>query len=154
MTHRIIDTPHELAELATFLGSLKLPITVEWQQGRDRSLEQNHLQFLWANEAAQQFGDRTVGEVRADWKLRHGVPILRGDDAQFRQTYDEAIKPLPFERKLKAMEYFPVTSLMKVRQMVQYLDTVQRECLENGLRLTDPTDDLAKYQNRYRAKAA
>jgi hypothetical protein len=39
---------------------------------------------------------------------------------------------------------------MKVRQMVRYLDTVQRECLQQGIRLTDPDPMLAAYQKRYR----
>lgn len=38
--------------------------------------------------------------------------------------------------------------------MVRYLDTVQRECLQNGIRLTDPDPDLATYQARYRVKEA
>ena len=52
------------------------------------------------------------------------------------------------------MEFVPITSLMKVRQMVRFLDTVQRECLTNGIVLTDPDPMLAKYQARYRFKDA
>jgi hypothetical protein len=52
--------------------------------------------------------------------------------------------------KLEAMAFIPVTSEMKVRQMVRYLDTVQRECLQQGIRLTDPDPMLAAYQKRYR----
>ena len=47
-----------------------------------------------------------------------------------------------------------ITSAMKVRQMVRYMDAVQRECLDMGLQITDPDPDLAKYQKRYRAKVA
>ena len=65
-----------------------------------------------------------------------------------------AIKPLSYEKKVAAMAFIPVTSEMKVRQMVQYLDTVQRECAVQGIRLTDPDPDLAKHQARYREKAA
>ena len=154
MAHRIIESPADLVDLAKLLGSLKLPITVEWVQGRDRTRDQNALQFLWANEAANQLGDRTAMEVRHDWKLRHGVPILRDASPDFRAVYDRAIKPLPYELKVAAMQYLPVTSEMKVRQMVQYLDTIQRECLEQGLRLTDPDPELAKHQSRYRQKEA
>lgn len=38
--------------------------------------------------------------------------------------------------------------------MVRYLDAVQRECLENGIVLTDPDPELASYQHRYRQKLA
>jgi hypothetical protein len=150
MAHRTINSPEELAELVTLLGKLKLPITVEWVQGRDRSRDQNALQWLWASEAAHQMGDRTPDEVQREWKLRHGVPILREDSAEFRAVYDRAIRPLPYELKVEAMRFLPVTSEMKVKQMVRYLDTIERECAEQGIRLTDPDPDLAKYQSRYR----
>jgi hypothetical protein len=150
MAHRIIDNEADLAAFKVLLDNLAMPFTVEWVQGRDRSKDQNALQFLWATEAAFQRGDLTAEEVRREWKLRHGVPILREDSAEFRELYDRAIKPLPYEMKLEAMAFIPVTSEMKVRQMVRYLDTVQRECLQQGIRLTDPDPMLAAYQKRYR----
>lgn len=154
MAHRLIENERDLADFARFLGNLKLPITVEWVQGRDRTRDQNALQWLWATEAANQLGDRTADEVQREWKLRYGVPILREESPEFRAVYDKAIKPLPYELKVEAMRFLPVTSEMKVRQMVRYLDTIQRECLQNGLRLTDPDPALASYQARYRTKEA
>jgi hypothetical protein len=153
MAHRIIDSDSDLTDFVTFLSTMKKPFTVEWVNGRDRSNDQNALQFLWASEVAYQLGDQTADEVRHEWKLRHGVPILREDSASFRDIYDKAIKPLPYEMKLAAMEFIPVTSKMKVRQMVRYLDTVQRECLQAGMKLTDPDPMLASYQQRYRKAA-
>lgn len=150
MAHRIITDAADLNVLCTLLTNLKFPFTVSWQAGRNRSLDQNDLQFLWAGEAARQLGDRETEEVRREWKLRFGVPILREDDADFRAFYDKALKPLPYELKVRAMEWVPVTSTMKVRQMVRYLDAVERECAEQGIRLTDPDPDLAKYHARYR----
>jgi Fe-S cluster assembly scaffold protein SufB len=154
MAHRIIQNDHDLAELFQLLSNLKLPITVEWVQGRDRTRDQNALQWLWATEAANQLGDRTPAEMQQEWKLRFGVPILREDSADFRATYDRTIKPLAYEQKVEAMAFIDVTSAMKVRQMVRYLDTVQRECAEQGVRLTDPDPELAKYQARYGAAGA
>lgn len=154
MAHRIVNDVAELELWFTFLRSRKLPQTVSTVDGRDRTIDQNALQFLWANEAAHQLGDRTASEVRHEWKLRHGVPILREDDAEFRALYDKAIRPLSYEDKVRLMEWMPVTSEMKVRQMVRYLDTVQRECLSNGIRLTDPDPSLSAYQSRYRATKA
>jgi len=150
VAHRIIDNDTDIETLVTLLQGLKKPFTVEWVQGRDRSKDQNALQFLWANEAAQQLGDQTTEEVRQRWKLEIGVPILREDSASFRELYDATIRPLTYEMKLKAMDLVSVTSEMKVRQMVRYLDAVQRECLQQGLRLTDPDPALADYQKRYR----
>ncbi len=154
MAHRILVVPEDLAEFTRLLGSLKLPVTVEWVRGRDRSRDQNALQWLWATEAAHQMGDQTPAEVQREWKLRHGVPILREDSAAFREVYDRAIKPLPYGQKLDAMNFIDVTSGMKVRQMVRFLDAVQRECLQQGMRLTDPDPALSTYQQRYREKDA
>lgn len=154
MAHRIISTPDELDALVTLFSGLTLPITVEWQQGRDRSLDQNRLQFLWAKEASEQRGDMTADDVRCEWKLTIGVPILREESPEFREVYDKCLKPLPYALKLKAMRFIPVTSEMKVKQMVRYLDTVQRECAEQGIVLTDPDPDLAAYQERNRMRKA
>ena len=138
MPHKIIRSEQDLEEYFALLRTLKRPFTAQHRQGVDRSLDQNALQFLWANETAQQRGDCTFEEVRRDWKLRHGVPILRRDDLEFQQLYDAMLKPLPFAGKLNLMAYVDVTSKMTVKQMREYLDTVQRECLEQGIRLTDP----------------
>jgi hypothetical protein len=154
MAHRIITDATELDDLTRFLGTLKLPITVEWVQGRDRSREQNRLQFLWAREAAEQRGDRTAEEQRNEWKLRYGVPIMREDSPEFRATYDRLIKPLTYPQKIEAMDLIAVTSLMKVRQMVRYLDCIERECAEEGVKLTAPDPDLRAHHDRYREKRA
>jgi hypothetical protein len=138
MAHRIIRSLADFEEFVRLGRTLKWPQTLRWNPGADRSLDQNALQFVWALEASQQRGDMTVEEVRCEWKLHYGVPILRAENDDFRAVYDEAIKPLPYELKLKAMRFLPVTSEMTVKQMTAYLDTVQRECAENGIRLTDP----------------
>ena len=152
MAHRIVATEGDRIDFLKFVGGVKLPVTFEWTAGRDRSLEQNRLQFLWARESSDQRGDMTADEVRCEWKLHHGVPILREESPDFREIYDTVIKPLPYDKKLLAMRFIAVTSKMNVRQMVRYLDTVQRESLEHGIRLTDPDPDLASYQARYRLK--
>jgi hypothetical protein len=60
------------------------------------------------------------------------------------------LKPLTYEQRLEAMRFVPVTSEMNVRQMVRFLDNVERECAEQGVKLTDPDPDLAQYHARYR----
>lgn len=155
MAHRIIENAADRDAFTQLLGTLKLPFTVEWVQGRDRTQDQNKLQWLWANEAAEQRGDMTADEVQREWKLRHGVPIMREDSPEFRDVYDRLIKDdLTYEHKIELMRFIDVTSDMKVRQMVRFLDSVQRECAEAGIRLTDPDPSLAAYQSRYRQKAA
>lgn len=150
VAHRVINNEPERAEFIRLVEGVKLPATFEWTLGRDRTLEQNKLQFLWAREASEQRGDVTTEEVRCEWKLRHGVPILREESPEFREIYDRAIKPLAYYLKLKVMGVISVTSEMNVKQMVRYLDAVQRECAEQGVRLTDPSPDLAAWQARQR----
>ncbi len=154
MPHRIINSQDDLDNFVRLASNLAKPFTVEWQLGRDRSLEQNRLQFLWAREAAEQRGDMTADDVRCEWKLVHGVPILREESAEFREIYDAAIKPLPYQQKLIAMRFIPVTSEMKVPQMTAYLDTICRECAEQGIILTQPDAELERYHARYRQKEA
>lgn len=154
VSHRIIDSDGDCERLCTLLRGLKKPFTVEWSPGRDRSLDQNRLQFLWAREVAEQRGDVTADEVRREWKLIYAVPIMRECSEAFRKVYDAVIKPIPsYELKMQAMHFIPVTSEMTVPQMVQYLDTIQRESLQAGFQLTDPDPMLAAHNKRYRETA-
>lgn len=118
-----------------------LPCTVKVTKGVKRSAEQNRLQWLWMKEASEQLGDQTAAEWQAYCKLHYGIPILREDDSEFRDAYDEIIKPLHYEQKLRAMEkFFPVTSLMTTKQLTRYLDEVYVHFTEQGVHLTEPTE--------------
>ena len=152
MPSRIIRYPHQLDELTALLGTLKLPLTVSWVKGADRSGEQNALMWIWAGEVAYQMQDREAADVQAEWKLEIGVPIMRADDVEFRDLYDCTIKPLPYGIKIRAMTlpgFFPVTSKMNVRQMCRFMNLVEQRCVERGFELTQPPEDLAKYNARY-----
>jgi hypothetical protein len=138
MSHRILENERDRAEFIRFMSNVKLPATFQWKHGRDRSLSQNDTMWLWATEASRQRGDMSSDEVQQEWKLIYGVPILREEEASFREVYDEALKGQPYPVKLKAMRFLPITSIMSVKQMTKFLDTVQRECAEQGIRLTDP----------------
>jgi len=143
MSHRILESERDRAEFVKLVGSLKLPVTFEWTKGRDRSLDQNRTMWLWAAEVEQQTQQETADEVQRRWKLHHGVPILRRDSQEFRELYDATLKALPYELKLKAMRLIPVTSEMKVPQMAEFMSAVQRECAEQGIRLTEPAERKA-----------
>lgn len=152
MPFRIIQDAQDLADLALLLGGVKLPVTVQWVQGKNRTDQQNALQWMWAGEAAAQRGDVTAQEVQREWKLQVGVPILRAENPMFRKTYDLMVKPHPYEDKLDAMDNIEVSSVMKLPQMIAYMDEIQRRCASVGIHLTEPDRDLAKYQARYRQK--
>jgi hypothetical protein len=140
MPSRIIRTPGDLDSLMLFLSLQRLPLTVSYIRGRDRSAEQNALMWKWASEVAYQREDVAPEDVQAEWKLHHGVPILRADDPEFCAEYDALFKALPYETKLRLIRLmdWPVTRRMKVAQMTRFLDTVQRECVGMGLQLTIP----------------
>lgn len=144
MVQRIIKNEDDLSLLKTYLDGRKRPFTVDIQEGRDRSTEQNRLAFKWYAEISQQTGEE-VEDVRARCKLEIGVPILRADVERFRETYDRLIRPLTRTEKLKLVRdiELPVTSLMNVGQMTRYLDLVFRTHAAHGIELTIPPDRFA-----------
>ena len=118
-----------------------LPFTVEIVKGKRRSVEQNRLQRMWLNEAAEQMEDRTAEEWRAECKLTIGVPMLRAENDLFREKYDRLIRPMPVKAKLEMMAEpldFPVTRLMSTEQKTRYLDLMARHLTSQGVMLTEP----------------
>ncbi|WP_027854682.1 hypothetical protein [Marinobacterium litorale] len=122
-------------------GINSYPTRVKIEPGKEpRSNQQNRLQFQWLNDAASQ-GDQAVEEYRAYCKLHFGVPLLRAEDEEFREVYDQIIKPAPYEHKLRMMSPpidLPVTSRMKVKTMTAYLNEVWQHFTGIGFQLTDP----------------
>lgn len=141
MPTRFIETNSDKAMLVRFIESQPLPFAASITRGGKRSLEQNRLQRLWLNEISEQMGDRTPEEIRGYCKLHFGVPILRDQDEVFREKYDKAVKPLPYEQKLAIMTEpldLPVTRLMTTKQHASYLDAIHKHFSEQGIVLTDP----------------
>lgn len=149
MPTKIIREPIHVEALANMLRGRKLPITVTWTQGAPRSTAQNRLAQRWFTDIATQLGDQTHEDVRAECKLRFGVPILRAENEAFRISYDRVIKALPYEQKLDAIKAFdmPVTRLMTVKQMTAFMDEMQRHWTAQGVRLTDP--EALKYEQEF-----
>jgi hypothetical protein len=135
--------------LADILRQCKLPITVSWTVGAPRKNAQNRLAQRWFTDIANHFGDRTHENVRAECKLRFGVPILRAENQAWRLSYDRVMKPLDYETKLAAIEAWdlPVTRDMNVKQMTAFMDAVQREYTPQGVYLTDP--ERLKYEQEF-----
>lgn len=141
MVTRVLKSPDGIPALASLIGArTKYPLTVTITQGDNRSGQQNRLAQRWFADIARQLGDQSHEDVRAECKMRFGVPILRAENEAFRQSYDATMKHLPYEQKLKAIKDFdlPVTRLMTVKQMSLFMDAVQQEWLPRGIRLTDP----------------
>jgi hypothetical protein len=107
-----------------FSESKYLKLTI--RKGKERSLDQNAISHAWYEQISRELREQTVLQVKAQCKLMYGVPILRAEDAEFREAYDARIKHnFSFEQKLILMESFPVTSLMIKSQLSQYLEAMQ-----------------------------
>lgn len=107
-----------------------------------RSDAQNRLSFKWYGEMAAYTGHGVAYE-RARCKLIYGVQILRVDNEKFRLVYDKYLRQFTYEEKLEIMETMeiPVTSIMGVKQMALYLNTMDMETSSKmGLALTHPSD--------------
>lgn len=144
MTTRTVKNTDDLALLKIYLDGRKRPFTVEIEDGRNRSGEQNRLSQKWYAEIADQTGENRE-EVRARCKLELGVPIMREASDKFRATYDANIRDLPYDRKLAVIRDMdvPVTRLMNVEQMTRYMDAVVQKHAEFGIALTIPPDRFA-----------
>lgn len=147
MVTRIIKDEADIALLVQYLCVKKRPYTVDIVAGKHRTTDQNALQRLWLNEAAEQLGDHTAEELRGICKLQFGVPILRAENTRFREAYDQHVKHLPYEQKVALMMEpfdFAVTRLMTTDQKTRYLEAMQRHFLAQGVVLTDPKPKQAR----------
>lgn len=144
MTIRAVKNVDDLALLKVYLDGRKRPFTVDIEDGRNRSVEQNRLSQKWYGEIADQTGEDRE-DVRARCKLEIGVPILRRDNEKFRATYDKVVRPLDYADKITFIRDtdMAVTRLMKVAEMSEYMDTVFQRHAEFGIALTVPPDKFA-----------
>lgn len=154
MTQRVVKNADDLKLLTVYLEQRKRPFTVDIADGRDRSSEQNRLAQKWFTEIAEQTGEGR-DDVRARCKLEIGVPIMREASDKFRATYDRLIRPLDYADKLALIRDtdMPVTRLMNVGQMTEFMDAVFQRHAEFGIVLTVPEDKFA-YSPRVERDAA
>jgi hypothetical protein len=115
-------------------------IKVSAKTGKARSLDQNGISHVWYEQLARELREDDALGYKCYCKLHHGVPILRAEDEEFRAFYDGALKALSYEKKLEAMKFLPVTSIMTKQQLSKYLDAVQNDFMLKGVRLEYPDD--------------
>ena len=143
MSSHTIENVLDLKRLIALLSNRELPMTVNIKKGKDRTVAQNKLQRMWMLEAESQ-GDHTAEEYRAYCKLHIGVPILRSQDDDFKAAYDAVIRPLSYEKKIKAMMRpldFSVSRLMTTKQFSEYSKGIYEHFTSKGIKLTDPDDE-------------
>ncbi len=115
-------------------------LRLDVKTGKDRSLDQNAILHAWITQIANELREQTAAQIKAECKLVYGVPILRAEDEEFREFYDRAIKWMTYEQKLDAMAFVPVTSIMTVKQLSQFLTGMQ-EGYRGRVALEFPLED-------------
>jgi hypothetical protein len=108
-------------------------------KGRARSLSQNALMWMMYGEIARHMG-LTPEEAHCMCKLEYGVPILRAESERFRCFYDAHVKRLPYQSKLRAVEFISISSVMTKDQATQYIETIVRAFAEQGLIISMPDE--------------
>jgi len=124
------------------IQSWRPPFTVKVSKGLPRTNDQNKLQRKWCLEAEAD-GQYTAEEYRGMCKLYIGVPIMRNEDDDFREKYDELIRDrFTIEQKLAFMMVpidLAVTRIMNTKQKAKYLDQMYVYLTgTHNLRLTLP----------------
>lgn len=97
---------------------------------KNRSYEQNAISHAWYQELAAKLPEDDALGWKCFCKLHFGVPILRAEDDDFRESYDGTIKAMSYEQKLQVMRILPVTSLMTTNQLSRYLEAMQEHFRE------------------------
>jgi len=149
MPTKIIRQPEHITALAILLGGVKLPITVSWVQGESRREAQNRLAFQWYGDISRQLGDQSISEVRAECKCRFAAPILCVEHPPFAITWGRFRERFSWKEMLEFVKVteLPMSSLLNVKPMSEYLNAINLEYSRVGVRLTDP--EARKYQEEF-----
>lgn len=108
-------------------------LRISIRTGRDRSLDQNDLSHLWYEQISRTLKEDTPEGVKNECKWRFGVPILMAQDPEFREVFGNVLRNMSYEQAIKAMTYIPVTSIMTVPQMRQYMKDMQDDYGRRGI---------------------
>jgi len=96
--------------------------------GGKRTLSQNALKAVWYGDISKHRGDVTAKDVERECKYKYGLPILR-QDTMHEYVFSKAVDVLPYEKRIKVMDCFAVTSIMSVEQKKEYLQMMQNDYL-------------------------
>ena len=124
-------------------------LTVSINTGKARTVPLNSLSYRWFTQISAERGDITPGEIKCIFKLYKGLPILRGMDEDSKSSEilklcdfcDTYLDHMPYEAKLAALEFLPVTSLMTTVQFKAFLTEVQYNCALKNIILFWPDED-------------
>lgn len=133
----VIQSEEQRGALIEAINAVPLPATFSWKEGVVRTNPQNNTIWKWNTEIANWRGDVTPDDVHRENKLMIGCPILM-DDPEFNE-FVQQLSGLTYEKKLAAMDYIDVTSIMSRDEMRTFMDRVYQKWTERGAHLTEPT---------------
>lgn len=145
MPSMVIRDPADIVRLTLRLKELKLPLTVSWVQGEDRTTAQNALLHQWFGQIAAHYGDRNMADVKGECHVQYGLPI-RLRDPVFAWIWKRTGAGLSHEeqRRFFAKGGLPMSSVMKIKELTEYMDAMSNDYRAQGVWLTDP--ELRKYE--------
>ncbi|WP_424974224.1 hypothetical protein [Dinoroseobacter sp. S124A] len=113
---------------------------------KDRTARQNRTIHKWFSQIAVQSPGLTEPEVKAQCNLTYGLPIMMRDDPDWGKAFGYIFADLSYPAKLKAIRVLdiPFTRRMKVGQLSEYMEAMQRDYREAGFSLIDP--EARKYE--------
>ena len=127
----VIDEKGE-QELSRYAPGKVIDITIT----EKRTLDQNALAHKWFGIIAKEQGDTPL-EVKSTCKLNYAVPILRAENQEFNEFYENFAKGRNYEEQVKDLRYVSVTSIMNKKQLRRCLDHIQKVYAEQGIILTN-----------------
>lgn len=138
MATRILRDQNDLNGWANFLRNNPFPMTVSMAKGAQRSSQQSRTAEAWYGQIRQERGEDSQAAIKAECKLRFGLPIMARDNPAWVAKWSPFYGPLPYAARLVLFEALPLTSKFTVKQMSEYMDAVQREYRSQGVALIDP----------------
>lgn len=117
------------------------------EKAEERTKAQNRLIHRWFADISRHhsFG-QSEADVKVHCNLTYGRPIMARDDPEWEGAFGYIFDRLDRPAKLKAIRVLdvPFTRRMRVKQLSEYMDQMQRDYAELGVYLTDP--ELRKYE--------
>ncbi len=144
---RIVNTDEDLEVLIKYMRFRGKPFSAAIADGVKRTNPQNALIHKWFGEIARHMGDQTAEEIKAHCNITYGLPIMLRDP-EWASAFEYIFQSLNHAAKLKAVRVLdiPFTRKMKVPELTEYMDQMQRDFREMGVFLTDP--ELRGYDQR------
>jgi hypothetical protein len=137
MPSRAIRTEQDRQAFARLLAQFPIPCTASLAKGIRRSQQQSRTVEKWYAQIGDETGQAPI-EVKAECKLRYGLPIISTQNAAWVTEWAPLFEPFDYARRLKLFEVIPMTSKFTTRQMSEYMDAVQRVYRGMGIALIDP----------------